>query len=154
MNDTFPFDWIKQIVSNVYTLCFGLLTTATGYFFPIKNVVHVVLFFFFVDVAFGYLAARKLRKEKFSVKIIWSYTMPRIMISIVLIILAYIWDSTFNQGFISTYNLIGWFISGVLIYSIAENGYAITQWNVFRNIKRSFADKVNGETGVNINNDK
>ena len=146
----FSLDWLRHIASNCASLIFGLVMSIAGYFLPIKNIVHVVLFFFMVDILFGYWAARKLRAERFSVKIIWNHTIPRMVLSIILILLAFIWDTTFSQGLISTYNLFGWFISGVLIYSIAENGYLITSWGVFNRIKGSFSDKINNETGINI----
>lgn len=152
MNPVLSFEWLKQITSNCYNVLFGVLMSVAGYFLPIKNIVHVVLFFFMIDVLFGFWAARKLRGERFSVKIIWNHTIPRMVLSIILILIAFIWDTTFNQGFISTYNLFGWFISGVLIYSIAENGYLITSWGVFNKIKGSFSDKIKSETGINIKN--
>lgn len=146
----FSLEWLRQVLSNCYSLLFGMVTSILGYFLPIRNIVQVVLLFFIIDILFGYWAAIKLRSERFSVKIIWNHTIPRMVLSIILILLAFIWDTTFSQGIISTYNLFGWFISGVLIYSIAENGYLITNWGVFNKIKGSFSDKVNKETDITI----
>lgn len=131
---------------------FGIAMTAIGFFIPIKNIVHLLIFFFMLDVIFGYLAARKLRGERFSVKIIWNHTIPRMLISLVLILGAFMWDKTYEQDFISTYKLIGWFISGVLLYSIAENGYKITHWYGFLSLKAVFRKKFEDETGTTINN--
>jgi len=125
-----PLDWLKAVVNNVWHFLVGLATTAIGYFIPIKDIVHLVLFFFLLDIIFGAAAARKLRKEKFSTRIIWNYTMPRILISLVLILTSYMWDTTFQQEWISTYKLIGWFICGILLFSVAKNGYKITRWNM------------------------
>ena len=151
--ETFSFDWFKQAACNSWSLIIGLLTSIVGYFLPVKNIVHLVLFFFLLDIAFGYWAARRLRQEKFSTRIVWQYTMPRILISIVLIISAYMWDNVFNQEFISTYKLIGWFICGILIFSVAKNGYKITDWEMFPLIGKLFSKKIEEQTGINLERD-
>jgi len=147
---TSALEWLKHTLFNLYAMFTGMIMATLGYLSPINNVVQVLLFFFFIDILFGYWAAYKLRNEKFSVKLIWEHTVPRMILSLTLVILAFMWDTTFNQSFVSTYNLIAWFISGVLIYSIAENGYGITRWKVFKKIQTSLSDKVEGETGVNV----
>lgn len=128
----------------------GVLATAVGYFLPVKDIVHLVLFFFLLDILFGACAAKKLRKEKFSTKIIWNYTMPRILISLVLIITSYMWDTTFEQEWISTYKLIGWFICGILIYSIAKNGYKITKWNMLPMMGHMIEHKMEEVSGMEL----
>lgn len=141
---------LTDSLTNVHALLAGALTSVAGYFLPVRDIVHLLILFFILDVALGYWAARKLRKEKFSVKIIWATTIPRMLISIILIISAYMWDTTYRQDYVSTYKIIGWFISGVLIYSIAKNGYLITKWSVFRSIGSIFKDKLK-DKGVNFN---
>lgn len=143
-------DAITHYFSNAYGLLVGLFASLIGYFLPVKDIVNVLLIFFFLDVIFGYWAARKLRKEPFSVKIIWGHTLPRMLISIVIITGAYMWDITYNQDIISTYKLIGWFISGVLLYSIAQNGYKITKWSVLPDMANMISDKVKERTGHEI----
>jgi hypothetical protein len=64
------------------------------------------------------------------------------------------WDKVYEQNIVSTYKLIGWFISGVLLYSIAENGYGITNWTVFPKIGELFKSKVKENTGLDIPEDK
>ena len=125
MFETFSFDWLEKAVRNLWSFLAGLFTAVIGYMLPVKDIVHVVLFFFLMDIILGYWAAQRLRKEHFSTRIIWKYTMPRMLISIVLIISSYMWDTVFKQEFVSTYKIIGWFISGVLIYSIAKNGFTM-----------------------------
>jgi phage-related holin len=148
-----PFDWLKAVLNNVWHFAAGLATTAIGYFIPVKDIVHLVLFFFLLDIAFGAAAAKKLRKERFSTKIIWNYTMPRILISLVLILTSYMWDTTFNQEWVSTYKLIGWFICGILLYSIAKNGYKITKWRVFPMMGHAIEHKMEEAAGVELNMD-
>lgn len=142
--------WIYETLNNAYVFLTGCLASILGYFLPIKDIAHLLILFFMLDVLFGYMAARKLRKERFSVKIIWNHTMPRMLISLVLIIGAYMWDKTYNQNVVCTYKVIGWFISGVLLYSIAENGYQITRWSVFPKIGNMFKTNVKDKTGLDI----
>ena len=151
MFETFSFDWLEKAVRNLWSFLAGLFTAVIGYMLPVKDIVHVVLFFFLMDIILGYWAAQRLRKEHFSTRIIWKYTMPRMLISIVLIISSYMWDTVFKQEFVSTYKIIGWFISGVLIYSIAKNGFKITRWEMFPLIGKLFAKKIEEQTGIDIN---
>lgn len=123
--------WMQTIMEDCYHFLFALFFATIGFFIPVKNIVHLMLLLFFLDVIFGYWAARKLRKEKFKVKVIWSNTIPRAAISIVLVLTTFMWDSVFSQNIVSSYNFVGWFISGILIFSIAKNGYLITKWGVF-----------------------
>lgn len=145
---------LAHFVNNAYGLLFGLLTSVIGYFLPVKDIVNLLLLLFFLDVGFGYWAAHKLKGEKFSVKIIWSHTIPRMLVSIVLIAGAYMWDNTYSQEFLSTYKLIGWFLSGVLLYSIAQNGYKITSWKAFPDMANLIGDKVREKTGHEIPSDE
>lgn len=149
MKEFFPYS-LNDIADWLYKTIAGLITVVIGYFAPIKDLVHMVILFFLLDMFFGYLAARKLRGEKFSTKIVWKTTFPRMLISLVLIIMAFLWDTTCNQQFLPTYNLISWFISGVLIFSIAKNGYKITNWEVFPLIGNLFQKKIKDQTGVDI----
>lgn len=141
-------DWIKYF----WTFLSGVFMSILGYFVPIHDMVHLLVLFFILDVIFGYWAAKKLRKEKFSAKIIWKTTMPRMVISLVLIMGAYMWDTVYSQEFVATYKIIGWFISGVLLASIVQNGYHITNWNIFLGLSDLLKDKFREKTGIDIQN--
>lgn len=141
---------MSGLLKNSYAWLSGLLMTLLGYFLPVRDIVHLLIFFFILDVLFGFWAAKKLRKERFSVKIIWSHTIPRMLISIVLITGAYMWDSTYQQDFVSTYKVVGWFISGVLLYSIAKNGYHITNWAMFPKLDNLIGNKLKDKTGIDL----
>lgn len=134
--------WIYHTISNIHAMLSGLAIGIIGYFLPIHNIVRLLIILFIADVVFGYWAAKKLRSERFSVKIVWEHTIPRMLVSIVLILGAYMWDNVYEQNLVSTYKIIGWFISGVLLYSIAENGYNVTKWSVFPKISTFFSDKM------------
>lgn len=143
---------IIEFFGNVNAVCAGIFSSIIGYFVPVRDIVHVLLLFFLFDMIFGYLAARKGKKrggkecKRFSVKIIWNTTIPRALISIILVMAAYMWDSTYNQDVVNTYKAIGWFISGVLIFSIAENGFIITKWGVFLKVREFIRNKIKSET--------
>lgn len=141
-----------ETLSNLYAGITGLFISVLGYFLPVKNIMHLLFLFFILDVVFGYCAANKLRGERFSVKVIWTHTIPRMLVSIVLILGAYMWDSVYQQEVFSTYKLIGWFITGVLLYSIAENGYYLTKWRIFKKIGEVITERVIEKT--EIENDK
>ena len=141
---------LRHVVHDVYAMSAGAIVSFFGYLLPIRNIVHLLLLFFIVDVIIGYWAAKKIRGERFSVKIIWEHTIPRMLISIVLITGAFMWDEVYKQEFVSTYKVIGWFISGVLLYSISENGYKITKWSIFPRLGGMLSDKVKESTGISI----
>lgn len=143
-------EWLRALFANFWSLFSGLLASVMGYFLPVRNILHLLVLFFIIDVAFGYWAAKKLRGEKFSAKIIWKTTMPRMVISIVLILGSFMWDSVYDQNMVATYKVIGWFISGVLFFSILQNGYRVTNWEMLPLIGRLISGKIKDHTGITI----
>lgn len=141
---------IYDIAEWAWKTLFGTFTAIIGYFLPIKDLVHMVILFFVIDMLFGYWAARKLRGEKFSTKIVWRTTFPRMLISVILILLAFLWDTTCKQMYLPTYNIIGWFIAGILLFSIGKNAFKITNWEGFKLLSILFKKKVKDETGINL----
>jgi len=139
-----------NLVKGIWEILCGMLGTIIGYFLPIKDMVNFIVLLFVIDVCLGYLAARKLRGEKFSTRIVWRTTMPRMLISVLLIIIAYMWDDIFQQTYLQTYNLVGWFIAGILIFSIGKNGYKITSWKGFLGLENLFRKKIEEETGTEL----
>lgn len=142
--------FFHDIFRNVYAVLAGGFASILGYFIPIKGIVNLLILFFILDVIFGYWAARRLRGEKFSVKLIWGHTIPRMLISIVLVMSAFMWDVVYDNDLLSTYKIIGWFISGVLLFSIAENGYKITKWAIFSKLGDLFARRTEELTGMDV----
>lgn len=158
----FNFD-IKEVINatiewvlNIPNIAMGLMGTIFGYFLPVKDVVHIMVSLFILDAIFGFLAAKKgkVRKgahsKKFSVSIIWETTIPRMLISVILIMAFFLWDTMGQQDVVNTYKWVGWFISGVLIFSIAENGFIITKWSTFLRLRDMIKGKVNESTNEDI----
>jgi len=140
-------DWLRI----VWGFVSGTFMAIIGYFLPVKNIVHLVILFFLLDVIFGYWAARKVRGESFSARIIWQTTMPRMIISLVLIMGAYMWDDVFQQEMVCTYKVIGWFICGVLLANIIQNGYRITKWDMFLRLGQYFKIKIKDKINIETN---
>jgi len=134
----------------IWEIIWGMLGVIIGYFLPIKDMVNFIVLLFIVDVAVGYWAARKIRSEKFSTRIIWKTTIPRMLLSVLIVVLAYSWDITFHQNYLETYNVTGWFISGILIFSIVKNAFKITKWEVFSNLTEIFKKKIEDQAGVDL----
>ena len=142
---------MEYFFRDLYAFIAGCFIAFIGHLLPVKNILNLLILFFIFDVIFGYWAAKTTRSERFSVKIIWENTIPRMLTSIILICGAFLWDEAYGQELIPTYKIIGWFISGVLLYSIAQNGYEITKWSIFMKLSKAIEDKVKDNTGININ---
>ncbi|MFW5753495.1 MAG: hypothetical protein ACOCV9_01720, partial [Marinilabiliaceae bacterium] len=80
----------------------------------------------------------------------WRTTVPRMILSLVLILGAFMWDHVFAQNFIATYKIVGWFIAGILLFSIGQNGYQITHWRAFRHI----GDAIEKKLGTDLTKEK
>ena len=144
---------VVDLFSNIWALLCGFFTVCVGYFAPVFDIVLLLIFLFIVDVILGYCAAKKLRGEKFSKTIIWKTTMPRMLVSVVLILCFFMWDMTYKQDFVCTYRIVGWFISGIIIYSIAQNGYSVTKWEGFPLLGMFLRKKIKDNTGIDIKED-
>ena len=137
----------EETAKTIYTAALAACTTVLGYFLPIEDIVNLLILFFVLDVIFGFWAARKLRGERFSVNIVWTKTIPRMIATIVLTMSAFMWDTVYNQTTFATYQGIGWFISGLLLFSIGENAYQITKWGPFKNLAKIFGNQIAQNTG-------
>lgn len=123
--------WIDKMLTEFWALMSGGIMAILSYFTPIKDIVNLMLLLFIVDVIFGFWANRKTRGERFTASKIWETTIPRMTISLILVIAAFLWDYVYGTNGFCTHRVIGGFISGVLLVSIAQNGYKITDWSLF-----------------------
>jgi hypothetical protein len=80
---------VSQFWEIIWKFFVGALFSIFGFFEPVKDIVHLMVFFFFIDMILGYWAAHKTRGERFSARIIWKTTMPRMIISLVLVLGAF-----------------------------------------------------------------
>lgn len=143
-------DW----VTNAWNFSVGIAMTLIAQLIPIKNIVHLVLFFFILDVFIGIWKARKIDKLKFNPRVVWEKTAPRVLFSVTLIVILFMWDTVYKQEFIRSYNIAGWFISGLLIASIVENMYKITGWDFFKKFGIFVNKKIEDKGLKSDDNDK
>jgi len=148
------FNALIEMGDLVWRFICALFFSIDCYCLPIKDLVNMVLVIFAIDMVVGWWTARKLRGESFSPKIIWEKTVPRVAFSLLLIVLCFWLDTTCKQNFLPTYNYIGWFISGLVIWSIGENGYKLTKWNVFRKLGRAVEHRIEEETGFDLSKER
>lgn len=132
----------------------AMIVAFAGYFSPLSHVAHLVLIFFAVDVLYGWLADRKLNNAPFKPSLVWKKTMPRVLLSITLLILSFIIDKETGQTWIDTYRVVGWAICGLIFMSILKNGYVVTNWMAIKSIDRWAKRKVKEETGLVIKDDE
>lgn len=121
-----------------------------GYISPLKDILYLTILFFVVDIIYGWRADRKLNNAKFQPGIIWAKTIPRMVLSLTALILAFLIDKVTGQKWINTYLIIGWIICGLLFVSIMKNGYIITEWRVIKYAVNTLKYKVSSVTGVEI----
>lgn len=145
--------FVSGFADKIYEFSIFLLSCFVGYFEPLKNIVHLVLFMFFLDIIYGWLADKKLTRAKFKPSLVWSKTMPRVLLSLILLIAAYVIDKETGQQWVNTYSILGWGISGLLFLSIAKNGYIVTKWKSIPILEKWVEDKIERETGIKINNE-
>lgn len=150
MDHTTIVDWIKIMFESIFTFISSVMVIVLGYFLPIKNIAHLIILFFILDIIFGYWAAHKLRGERFRVKIIWGHTVPRMIFALICLIASFMMDKECGQNYISIYKIVGWFFSVLLLISIFENGYLITRWNALSGIANIIKKKVEDETSVDV----
>lgn len=134
--------WIAVAITNFYNWIVGFIAACLGYFMPLRDMMHLIIFFFFIEMIVGYLAARKLRGESFSKRIVFTKTFPRLGLVIFMMLGTYLWDKVFSQEYIHTYSLLGWFVCGVLLVSIFKKGYDVTGWSPFKVISSSIKSTI------------
>ena len=141
---------VSQFWEIIWKFFVGALFSIFGFFEPVKDIVHLLIAFFIIDMLAGFWANKVVKQEKFKMSKIWATTFPRMLISLVLIMMTFWWDNVFGQTSVKTYWFIGYFISGVLLANILQNSYRATRWGILLNlaefIKGIFKDK-----GVDIN---
>lgn len=146
--------WLLNTVQTICDKLVFLFVSIVGYLSPIEHIAHVVLLFFFIDVIYGWLADRKKTGAKFQPKIVWAKTMPRVLFSIILLVITFLWDEETHQRWIETHLVVGWIINALLLLSILKNGYVVTNWSVIPIIGDALAKKVEKETGSKIMKDE
>lgn len=142
--------WMEMHVWNVFS---GLICGMFVYFMPIRNILILMFAFIIFDMITGLAAARK-RGEAIQSCKLWN-TIYKTLISTTLVLLLYSVDREFSlTGIISVHKIMGLFVCGFELWSILENAIQITNNSIFKALKKFMRDKVEEETGVDLNNDE
>jgi len=126
---------LSELFLRSYASIIGIFTMIAGYFLPIQETIHIILFFFILDVIFGYRAAhRKDKTVKFSPRIIWDKTIPKMLISFLLIITAHMLDGISPKGIITIREAVGWFVAGLILTNVWQNMFDSVEWKGIKGI--------------------
>ncbi len=132
-----------------WNLISGFFFAFIGYFTEMKGAFHVMFAAFILDIFLGIIAARSIRKEKFSMHKFFI-GIKRMLISYSLVMLLFAMDKEMHQNTINLADTAAWIISGFLVYSAADNGFQITGNKLFSAMKTFIHNKLQENTGIDI----
>lgn len=138
--------YISEHQDNIF---YAFLVWFFSYFAEIRGSVTVMAVAFLFDLIFGIAKSKLITKEKFSAHKFWQQTF-RFMIVLIIAFLLMAMDKENNQDVVSVYNGFTWLVTGFLIYSIAENGFALTKWDFFIILKSFIKKKTETITDIDI----
>lgn len=144
---------IAKITDNLihyWKFILAFFATTLGYFDPIKDIVHLILAFFIIDVIYGWRADKKLNGAKFKTSIVWETTIPRMIATVIIMICTFLLDEVTGQEFIRIYSVAGYFIAGLILISIMKNMYIVTKWEAIPLIGKFVKNKIENQTGEKI----
>lgn len=133
---------LNELFNDVYNLVVGAIFSLFGYFSPIRETMHILFFFFLLDVIFGYLVARKVRGEKWQPKIIWEKTIIKMLVASLMVITAHMLDKIAPSSYLTIREFVGWFISGVVLSSVWENFHTLTKWKIVVKLSETLSEKL------------
>lgn len=133
---------LNELFNDVYNLVVGAIFSLFGYFSPIRETMHILFFFFLLDVIFGYLVARKVRGEKWQPKIIWEKTIIKMLVASLMVITAHLLDQIAPSSYLTIREFVGWFISGVVLSSVWENFHTLTKWKIVVKLNETLKEKL------------
>jgi len=128
---------------------FGFLMWLLTYFAEIKGSVMVMSIAFAFDLFFGIWSNVWKNKQKFQMSKVFVQ-FERYLITLIIVMLLFAMDRENEQSVAAVYSGVTWLVTGFLIYSIAENGFNITGWNLFKIIKAFVQKKAQSITEVDI----
>jgi len=141
----FNTDVLIGFFEDSYSFFGGMIGSLVGYFLPIKETVHILCIFFILDVLFGFLVSKKINGSKFQVRIIWENTLPKMLISFLVILTAHLLDKIAPLEIFTIRSFVGWFLCGMVLSSVWDNAYKLTKWGVLEKINEKLKNKLNDE---------
>lgn len=140
-------------IDHYWNIVSGLFLACLAYFSEIKGNFYVLFAAFMFDLWLGIWASKSVKKEKFSMEKFWL-AWKRLAITLVIIMIFFAMDKEMHQDTISLANITSWLVTGFIVYSAAENGFAITGGKIFLIIKSFIKTKVQDNTGMDIDNNE
>lgn len=137
---------IRWIDNHILNLILGAIASIFGYFAPITGVVGVVTAVILVDFLVGVIAARKKGHAIKSVKM-WR-TVKKLFWSLVVVSLLYASDT--EMGIIQLHKLVGFFIFGYELFSIAESLAYVTDLKLFVYLREIMEDKIEDQVNIDL----
>lgn len=137
--------WLHIHTPNLIT---GFALGFTGYFSPLKGIVHVMIAAILFDLLLGVFVAWKTGRGIKSKKL-WR-TGYKLIIAVALVMLTFSMDTEI-KGFFEVHKILAWIITGFEVWSIVESAAKLTDHKAFRIIKKVMEDKVKDKTGIDLN---
>ena len=145
---------LNELFNDVYNLVVGAIFSLFGYLSPIRETMHILFFFFLLDVIFGYLVARKTRGEKWQPKIIWEKTIIKMLVASLMVITAHLLDQIAPSSILTIREFVGWFISGIVLSSVWENFHTLTKWKIVVRLNETLKKKLKFENVENVKDEE
>lgn len=144
-------DVIAEFFGNLGGWILGVFLSVVHYFAPVADTIHILFIFFISDILFGFLAAKKLRGERFNPQKVWNKTIPKMLVSFFIIISAHMLDSISPLGFLTIRESVGWILSGLVLHSVWGNAFVITKWTALRHIGDFLSESLRTRFRVDVN---
>lgn len=139
--------------NHILNIIAGFLTWILMYFIDMKGTITLMAITFLIDLIVGIWASIKVKKEKFSSQKFFIQ-LERFALVLIISMLLFAMDKENQQSVASLSNGVTWLVTGFLVWSIAENGFAITGWKLFKILKAFVKNKIQQNTDINIEQDE
>lgn len=147
----FFWDVMAEFFCNLGGWILGVVLSVVHYFAPVADTIHILFIFFIGDILFGFLAAKKLRGERFNPQKVWNKTIPKMLVSFFIIISAHMLDSISPLGFLTIRESVGWILSGLVLHSVWRNAFVFTKWTALRHIGDFLSDSLRTRFNIDVN---
>ena len=144
-------DVMAEFFGNLGGWILGVFLSVVHYFAPVASTIHILFIFFIGDILFGFLAAKKLRGERFNPKKVWNKTIPKMLVSFFIIISAHMLDSISPAGFLTIRESVGWILSGLVLHSVWGNAFVFTKWTALRHIGNFLSESLRTRFKIDVN---
>lgn len=140
---------INFVILHAGNFIAGLLAAAASYFAPVKGAVLVTFAAIIIDLCTGAWAGY-VKHEGVQSKKLWR-TGSKLLLAFTVISLAHSIDSEMGIDGISLSKISAWFFVGFEFWSILENATIISDFPVFRALRKYMRTEVKEKTGIDLN---